>query len=351
MNFEDFSLKKILIYMLITIIIFLSFFYWIFFPQKKLYSSLNKEKKLKEKVLNYTKNKIKEIDIYKKDINDITEKIVVFRKKLISEEDIPNLINDINVLCKENKIEVISINRGEQQIKENYMEIPLEINIQSGYHNLEKFTNLLRRAPWIINIDDININTINNKNNPEITNNAKIHAFVYIKSQKKSDEINEIEFSESTFLSDLVIAKGNEKVLENTSNIENYLKSFDYKVEGRRDPFKSLIIPEVKVQKPEIKKEIYLPKKEEKTVQVKKEYQKPKPQVPIKIPDYQIQGILWNPSEPLLMLKNNDRIFKEGMFIDSEKTILIRKIDNDSIILEKTESGITVTKKIGIHGE
>ena len=114
-------------------------------------------------------------------------------------------------------------------------------------------------------------------------------------------------------------------------NVQDYIKGFVYRTEGRRDPFRPLPVPEEK-KKVEA----------EKVSARKKETKKEK----IKIPDVEIVGIIWSNDSPLVMFKGDDRIFKEGMSIDPEGKIRIRKINKDNIILERTEAGVTVTKKI-----
>ncbi|MBI4652194.1 hypothetical protein HY745_13165 [Candidatus Desantisbacteria bacterium] len=141
--------------------------------------------------------------------------------------------------------------------------------------------------------------------------------------------------------------KKNDKTMNNTSAIlKNHLKSFNYNTTSRRDPFKPLPIPAF--QKIEAKKEEPI-----KTIPQENEKQKVDEEKNIKVieknPDIIIQGITWDFENPVVMFKNNDRIYKEGMSIDNSGKVIIKKINIDNIILEKNDAGIVTTKCIKIN--
>lgn len=120
-------------------------------------------------------------------------------------------------------------------------------------------------------------------------------------------------------------------------DIKNYKKNFEYKIENKRDPFIPLPVPSMAANSKQ-KTESFS------TEKINKDEIKTK--VEAKSPDIIITGILWNENNPLMILKNDDRIFKEGMAIDNDNKIIIRKIEKQYVLIEKTESGRTVNEKV-----
>lgn len=381
-KFLDNILKKILFIVFLILTSFSIFYFLIFKPQYQKYLNIKNEIKKSQALLTYSEMKAANLDSLKKDIDYLKQNIISIKTKLPRKGNIPDLIKIITNLSKEKKLDNISIKQGEIKSEKDCAMMPLEISLKGSYHNLGEFIFALRNYSWMSNISGLNIASADNKNNSELTINITLQGYLFLQSVLDTTGLDTTGIDSTLIYEDKI---NNDLILEidNYSEMDNYFKNFTYKANGRRDPFKSLPIPpppqplpivpqtvvvppapkEVEVKKVEpkllngqaqdrptqvIEQEVKKiePKHQEVVPPPKKEA--PKPKATVTIPDINVAGILWNPDDPMVMIQNDDRILKEGMTVDSENKILIRKINKDNVVFEKTEAGVTVTRIIGV---
>ena len=140
-------------------------------------------------------------------------------------------------------------------------------------------------------------------------------------------------------------------------------KPFRYKRKGRRDVFRPLYTKESVAEEMKKKREAEFAKREAERKKSMEEQQeagnifqklfsaetliKPEPQV--MFPSVNIAGIMWDPYAPVLTLADNNHVYRNGEFIrHQDGDMRIVEIRPDSIVIEKTQDGVTKQKHVGI---
>ena len=139
-------------------------------------------------------------------------------------------------------------------------------------------------------------------------------------------------------------------------------KPFKYLRKGRRDIFRPLFTKKSVEEERKREREEALAQKERERMQAMQEQQDAgnifqqlfsqvdaEPEQIISFPPIKIAGIMWDPYAPILTLADSNHLYRQGEVIGHEDgDLLIVEIHPDSIVLQKTQNGVTKQKQVGI---
>jgi len=116
---------------------------------------------------------IKDFDGFKNDLEECSQKVESYEKKLPAEQEIPALLENLSDMAKDSNIKIVSIVPAMPYLKDGktgkksliYREIPILITAKSSYHELGHFLNNLENADRFMKVVDIDIKA--NKANPK----------------------------------------------------------------------------------------------------------------------------------------------------------------------------------------
>lgn len=89
------------------------------------------------------------------EVRRLEERLAEARKKLPEQDEIPLLLQKISDLGKEAGLEFLLFRPGTPVPKDFYAEVPLELQISGGYHDLATFFDKVGRLDRIVTIEDI----------------------------------------------------------------------------------------------------------------------------------------------------------------------------------------------------
>lgn len=164
---EKSLLTKIAI--LMAIVVLLSGVYWYFFwsPNDQKLSNLEKSLQSKQKRLAELENIKKDLPKFEAEFERLNKEFQVASLKLPKEEEIPSLINSIYSDISASGLEPQVFAPKQSRKQEIYAEIPIEMEVVGGFHELANFFDRISRLPRIVNVQDLNLNRRKEKNNPE----------------------------------------------------------------------------------------------------------------------------------------------------------------------------------------
>ncbi len=172
-DLKDTKTQVFILIVLITIIAFILYLNFIFFPQIiRTVTLIGKTIKMRDE-LKSAKSIIAQEDTVKKNLDEYKEKVELYEKKLPAEQEIPNLLENLSNMAKGSNIKIVGITPALSYFKDQkgrksqiYQEIPILITAKSGYHELGYFLSDLENADRFMKIVDINIKA--NKAAPKI---------------------------------------------------------------------------------------------------------------------------------------------------------------------------------------
>ena len=92
--------------------------------------------------------------------NEVAEFEARFKEavaELPEEKEIPNLLSAVSTLGREAGLEILVFRQGPERYRELYAEVPVEMAVRGGYHQVAVFFDKVRRLHRIVNIADISM--------------------------------------------------------------------------------------------------------------------------------------------------------------------------------------------------
>jgi type IV pilus assembly protein PilO len=130
---------------------------------------------------------------FRKETADMKGKRQKALEQLPNEKDIDKLLEDISSLAIESGLEILLF-KPQQEVKRNfYAEIPVELKLSGGYHDLALFYDKIASLPRIVNVSDMLIEKpqeVDGRNILQASCTAKTYKFIEEKpgEQDKQDK-------------------------------------------------------------------------------------------------------------------------------------------------------------------
>ncbi|HUH37762.1 MAG TPA: type 4a pilus biogenesis protein PilO [Spongiibacteraceae bacterium] len=150
-------LVKIISWVLVFVVVLAAGYFYVIADQRvALQREQNKEQELradfKTKAL-----KAANLAALRQQMAEMEETFGALVSQLPSDTEVPGLLEDITNKGVESGLEIISINLQREQVKEFYVELPIQISVKGGYHDLGAFVSGISGLPRIVTLHDFKI--------------------------------------------------------------------------------------------------------------------------------------------------------------------------------------------------
>ncbi len=180
-------LQKILVFVLTFALIGAGYYFFIFQPKYEKLNKLKQTLKTKKTTLTKFKGQAKILPELEKKLNSLKEELNYAMAALPNEKEIPILLTEISRAGKKTGLEFVSFQPKPEQIKEDfYAEIPVNMQISGGFHQLAHFFDEVSRLYRIVNIENIEMKSIENGNKLNVSCEAVTYMFVNKKVETKN---------------------------------------------------------------------------------------------------------------------------------------------------------------------
>jgi type IV pilus assembly protein PilO len=142
--------------LLMSVILLLTYYFWVSDLKNELASVEAKESGLKETF----KNKSYEaanLDAYKAQMDEMNETFAKLLSRLPQKTEIAGLLEDIGAKGRESGLTINSLGIRPEVTAEYYIEVPIGINVTGGYHDLGGFVSGVAGLPRIVTLHDFSI--------------------------------------------------------------------------------------------------------------------------------------------------------------------------------------------------
>lgn len=161
LNFENVGVwptpVKVVIWLIVlTVVLVLGYVYDISDLRVQLESEKQKELELREE---FTKKAFQaaNLDAYRKQMEEMEESFGALISQLPSDTEVPGLLEDITEKGLQSNLEINSITLQDEIAKEFYIELPIEILVTGGYHDLGAFVSGIASLPRIVTLHNFSI--------------------------------------------------------------------------------------------------------------------------------------------------------------------------------------------------
>lgn len=150
-------LQRILICVGVFLILGGSFYYLIYMPQSRKLTELKDEFETLEGKLFTARSAAQNLEQFEKAYEDAQVKFKLALQLLPDKREIPSLLEGISTSGKDSGLQFILFQPGTEVPRGFYAEIPVNIQISGGYHNIAVFFGRVAGLSRIVNILNINL--------------------------------------------------------------------------------------------------------------------------------------------------------------------------------------------------
>lgn len=136
------------------------FFYLFYLPQSGKISELEKSYEELQVKLTKAKSAAANLKMYQEKYKEAQGKFRLVLQLLPDEKEIPSLLEDISKSGSHSGLEFMLFKPGQEVLKGFYAEIPVEIKVTGGYHNLAMFFDKVAKLSRIVTVSKVSIQGI-----------------------------------------------------------------------------------------------------------------------------------------------------------------------------------------------
>jgi type IV pilus assembly protein PilO len=162
--------------------------YWFYFYKNISYekSDLAQEILDLERQIQDEKNIAQNLHQYKKEVEILDNKLELVLLELPDKKEIEGFLESVSVLAQDNGLEVIKFSPQPTELREFFAAVPANIELQGTFHQLVTFFDEVAHLSRIININNITINIVTEKNKDVIIRASCIATtFRYLDEQEQ----------------------------------------------------------------------------------------------------------------------------------------------------------------------
>jgi len=147
--------RRVLVYGFLILLLIILYYFFLHLPG----SALIVEKQTKIETLEDEKVKLlatlKGREALKVEIQKIEAQFQEVTKQLPESKEIPDLLRQVSNMGRDSGLEITLFRQQGENIKELYADVPVEMAVRGGYHQLALFFEKVRQLDRIVNIGDI----------------------------------------------------------------------------------------------------------------------------------------------------------------------------------------------------
>jgi len=172
---------KIIISLIPSIILIVLFITLIYSPKKKEIKNLTSAISKLDNEIATQEVKARRLDELKAENARLKEKLAELQEQLPEEQEVSSLLKEISEFGLKSGLEILLWKPGSRNVGEEklYVEIPVSVEVTTGYHNLGIFFSHISKLPRIVNIKDINLSSKRSTGKGENLITAKFTAVTF----------------------------------------------------------------------------------------------------------------------------------------------------------------------------
>ena len=172
------KIQRISIWVGLLILLIGSFVYFSYFPKFKTIDQLKTNLSKVEKQLVVAKNNARQLNAYRKKMQDAEEQFKIVMRALPEKEEIPTLLTGISKAGKDSGLNFFLFQPKPEIEKDFYAEIPVAMTVTGDYHGVATFFESVAGLNRIVNIIDIDMKPDKESTNLTTTCTAVTYKFI-----------------------------------------------------------------------------------------------------------------------------------------------------------------------------
>ena len=171
--------KKVLLFILMAGLVVGLYWHLVYRSKARQLNRLQGQYSSKQAKLNENEAIARNLPRFKAEVDKLNGQLKLVVRELPNSREIPNLLQTLNNLSAINGLEVIFIKPRPDVDKGFFAEVPIQIKVRGGYHEVGMFLDSVSKLPRIINISDITLGNPKNDKSGAIVLDVSALATTY----------------------------------------------------------------------------------------------------------------------------------------------------------------------------
>jgi type IV pilus assembly protein PilO len=151
------KVQRIAIWAGVLVLLVIGFVYFSYLPKFRQIDKLRANLTKIEKRLEAAKRNARQLNAYRKKMQDAEEQFKIVMRALPEKEEIPSLLTGISKAGRDSGLEFVLFQPKPEVEKDFYAEIPVAMKVTGNYHGVATFFENVAELNRIVNIRDINM--------------------------------------------------------------------------------------------------------------------------------------------------------------------------------------------------
>jgi len=180
------KIQRIGIWAGVLVLIVAAFVYFSYLPNFKQIDTLRNKLAKVEKELEVAKKNARELNAYRKKMQEAEEQFKIVMQALPEKEEIPTLLTGISRAGKESGLEFLLFQPKPERKKDFYAEIPVSIRVLGDYHGVATFFENVAELNRIVNIRNIHMSP--NKGGAKLVTSCSAVTYKFLEASKQPNK-------------------------------------------------------------------------------------------------------------------------------------------------------------------
>lgn len=179
------KLQRIALWAGLLTVLIGAFVYFAYLPKFKKIESLNTQLARLESQLEVAKNNARQLNAFRKKMQDAEEEFLIVMRALPEKEEIPTLLTGVSNAGKDSGLDFILWQPGPELPKDFYAEIPVAVRVTGDYHGVATFFENVAEMNRIVNIRDIQMTP--DREGTHLTTTCTVVTYKFIEASDTPD--------------------------------------------------------------------------------------------------------------------------------------------------------------------
>lgn len=180
---------------LLYVVIAVVFYFVLYSPKQDQLGQLRAQYTETIKKRDEVKSRASNREAFEKDFADLTAQLKIALRQLPDDREIPDLLSRISTVGRRIGLEVRKfLPHKAEIIREYHAEVPVTLELGGSYHELAMFFDRLAKLPRIVNIQDVEIGTPDERNGKvQLTATGTLVTFRYLTEEERKRNAEDAE--------------------------------------------------------------------------------------------------------------------------------------------------------------
>lgn len=174
---------KVVFAAIIAISIIVGGYWFVVKPQQEMLSQAVVKEEALKKDFEAKAFRVANLEQYKSQMLEMEQSFGALLKQLPRDTEVPGLIDDISLAAINSGLELKLINPENYVQTEFYTELPIEVEVEGGYHELAGFVSAVASLPRIVTLHDFSISRVNASSGSRLLMKIKAKTYKYNEGQ------------------------------------------------------------------------------------------------------------------------------------------------------------------------